>query len=141
DRVNIGGQSIYQDSVRVNYFGLGSDSDLAARSGYRLRAFDTSAFVSANLRPLVLTGRFGSLAGIRISDMAGFDVEYPNTLAAFTSQTAPGLSHQPTFLYTEFSAAADYRNEPGHPTRGGQYQVTWARYLDREAGHESFDRY
>ncbi len=141
DRVTVGGQSTYQDSVRVNYFGLGADSDLAARSGYRLQAFDTSAFLAVDLRPFVLTARVGSLAGVQVGTMAGFDVDYPDTVSAFTDATAPGLDHQPAYLYSEVAVASDRRNEPGHPTRGGLYQVNWAHYADRDEEHHTFDRF
>ncbi len=140
-----GGQMLYQDAVRVNYYGLGAESDIAARSGYRLRTTDTSAFLSLNLNDVRLTGRLGSLAGLRVTDMAGFSVSYPNTRATFDNQSAPGIARQPAYVYTELGLAVDRRNEPGHPTSGGLYQVTAARYQDQDrepgGGLESFDRY
>ncbi len=55
--------------------------------------------------------------------------------------TAPGLTQQPAFLHGDVSIAADTRDHPGHPTRGGLYRVTAAGYSDRDYGKYSFRRY
>jgi outer membrane protein assembly factor BamA len=59
----------------------------------------------------------------------------------FSDDTAPGLSQQPAFLHGDVSVAADTRDYPGHPTRGGLYRVTAASYADRNYGKYSFRRY
>jgi hypothetical protein len=76
-----------------------------------------------------------------LSTMTGWSVTYPNTLAVFSDDTAPGLSQQPAFLHGDVSVAADTRDYPGHPTRGGLYRVTAASYADRNYGRYSFRRY
>jgi hypothetical protein len=141
ERVNVGAQTLYMDSVRVDYFGLGSDTLVAQRSGYRLQDIDTSGFVSVKVDPFIFTVRGGLLAGLRVGNMAGFDAPYPNTRLVYDEVTAPGITRQPAFAYTELSVAVDRRDNPGHPTRGGLYQGTWAHYDDRDATRETFDRY
>jgi outer membrane protein assembly factor BamA len=142
DKVLVGAQAIYQDMVRVNYFGLGNDSLESDRSGYRLD--ETDVFGYATVRPkswLSLNGRFGWVHTPELSTMTGWSVSYPNTLDAFTDATAPGLTQQPSFLHGDVSVAADTRNFPGHPTRGGLYRFTAASYSDRDFGQFSFRRY
>jgi len=141
ERISVGAQTAYQDSVRVNYFGLGPDTSIGQRTGYRLQDLDTSGFIEAKADPLIFTARVGVLAGVRVGDMAGFDTPYPNTTLLFNEATAPGIDHQPAFAYAEISVAADRRNAPGHPTRGGLYQATWAHYDDRDTTLQTFDRY
>jgi hypothetical protein len=142
DRVTVGAQAIYQDLVRVNYFGLGNDSFESNRSGYRLD--DTDVFGYGTVRPkswLSFNGRFGWVHRPELSTMTGWSTSYPNTLDVFTDATAPGLTQQPAFLHGDASVAADTRNFPGHPTRGGLYRFTAASYSDRDFGKFSFRRY
>jgi outer membrane protein assembly factor BamA len=68
-------------------------------------------------------------------------VPYRNTLDIFTDATAPGLSQQPAFWHGDGSVAIDTRNFAGHPTSGGLYRATVARYTDRTYGKYSFNRY
>lgn len=142
DHLSVGAQTIYQDLLQVNYFGLGNDSLSSDRSGYRLDETDVLGY--ATVRPnswLSFNGRFGWIHQPELSTMTGWSVGYPNTLDVFTDATAPGLSQQPSFLHSDVSVAADTRNSPGHPTRGGLYRVTAASYSDRDFGMYSFRRY
>jgi Omp85 superfamily domain len=142
DHLSVGAQTIYQDLLQVNYFGLGNDSLSSNRSGYRLDETDVLGY--ATVRPnswLWFNGRFGWIHQPELSTMTGWSVGYPNTLDAFTDATAPGLSQQPSFLHSDVSVAADTRNSRGHPTRGGLYRVTAASYSDRDFGIYSFRRY
>jgi hypothetical protein len=143
DHLALGSQVIYQDVLRVNYFGLGNDSLKSDRSGYRLN--ETNVLGYATVRTpapwLSLTGRFGWIHRPDLSTMTGRSVNYPNTLDIFSNAGAPGLTEQPSFLHGDVSVVADARNHPGHPTRGGLYRVTAASYADRDLGKYSFRRY
>jgi hypothetical protein len=142
DHLTLGSQVIYQDLLQVNYFGLGNDSLLANRSGYRLDETDVLGYGTLRTTPwLTLSGRFGWIHQAELSTMTGWNVGYPNTLAVFSNATAPGLTEQPAFLHGDVSVAADTRNYPGHPTSGGLYRVTAASYADRNYGTYSFRRY
>jgi hypothetical protein len=142
DHLTVGSQVIYQDMLQVNYFGLGNDSLKSNRSGYRLDETDVLGYATARTTPwLSLTGRFGWIHQAELSTMTGWTVGYPNTLSIFSDATAPGLTQQPAFLHGDVSLAADTRDYPGHPTRGGLYRVTAASYADRTYDKYSFRRY
>jgi hypothetical protein len=142
DHLTVGSQVIYQDLLQVNYFGLGNDSLKSNRSGYRLDETDVLGYATVRTTPwLSVSGRFGRIHQAELSTMTGWSVTYPNTLSVFSDATAPGLSQQPAFLHGDVSLAADTRDYPGHPTRGGLYRVTAASYADRTDGKYSFRRY
>jgi Omp85 superfamily domain len=143
DHLSVGAQTMYQDMLQVDYFGLGNNSLQSNRSGYRLD--ETDAFGYATWRPgpawFSINGRFGWIHQAELSTMTGWSVSYPNTLQVFTDTTAPGLTQQPAFLHGDVSVAADTRNHAGHPTSGGFYRATFASYSDRSFGKYSFERY
>ena len=142
DKLAVGAQVIYQDLVRVNYYGLGEHSLEADRSGYRLHGSDTLAYATVKPnRILSVTGRFGWLPKVNVEGMTGRAASFPNTLAIFSDSTAPGLTEQAAFLHGDVAIAADTRDNQGHPTSGGFYRAGVASYTDRDAGQFSFRRY
>jgi hypothetical protein len=137
---SVGGQVTYQDSVRVNYFGLGPDTTVGNRSGYRLRSTDVLTFGSWSRGRTTVAGRAGWLGGVRVGRMAGRDVDYPDVEDRFTDAGAPGLADQPPFLHADVSLGFHTRDPYAHPTRGGQYEASWAAYADRDGTNQSFSR-
>src|ERR1700730_7124398 len=111
DHLSVGAQAIYQDLLQVNYFGLGNNSLLANRSGYRLDETDVLGYATVRTTPwLSLSGRFGWIHQAELSTMTGWSVNYPNTQSVFSDATAPGLAPQPAFLHGDVSVAADTRD-------------------------------
>ena len=142
DHVLLGTQVIYQDLLRVNFFGVGNATSKSDRSGFRLKGTDILGYASVKVTPsLSLNGRFGSVQRIHVSAIAGRHVTYPSTVDVFSEATAPGLTQQPAYLHADVSAVVDTRNHAGHPTRGGLYRLTAANYSDRDSGKYSFRRY
>jgi hypothetical protein len=142
DRLSLGAQAMYQDLLRVNYFGLGGASLKSDRSGYRFNDADILGYATFRATSwFSVSGRFGWIPQPDLSTMAGQSVTYPNTIDLFTETSAPGIRIQPSFLHGDVSVAADWRDHPGHPTSGGLYRVTAASYSDRDAGTFSFRRY
>lgn len=142
NHLTLGAQALYQDLVRLDYFGLGSDSLKSRRSGYRLRESDVFGYVTVKATPwLSVIGRFGRIHQGDLDRKGGRKVAYPDTLDVFTDATAPGLARQPDFLHGDISLVADTRNHRGHPTDGGQYRVTVASYVDREFATYTSRRY
>jgi Omp85 superfamily domain len=141
-RLLVGMQGLYQDLLQVNYFGIGADSRVSDRSGYRFHNGDVSGYATARLTDrLSAGGRIGWILQPHLSTMTGRRAKFPNTSDLFSEASAPGLLTQPSFLHGELSVAADWRDHAGHPTRGGFYRASAARYLDRDAGSYSFRRY
>ena len=143
DRLSVGAQALYQDQVRVNYFGLGNDSFKSDRSGYRLNDTDVLGYATVRVATwLSMSGRLGWIHQPNLSTMTGRSVSYPNTIDRFAENGAPGIGTQPpSFLHGEISVAADSRDHAGHPTSGGLYRGAAAAYSDRDAGIYSFRRY
>jgi len=143
ERLSLGALAMYQDLLRVNYFGLGNDSFKSDRSGYRLNNTDVLGYATVRAATwLSVSGRFGWIHQPNLSTMTGRNVSYPNTIDRFTDSGAPGIGTQPpSFLHGDISVAADWRDHAGHPTSGGLYRAAAASYSDRDAGTSSFRRY
>jgi outer membrane protein assembly factor BamA len=143
DRLSVGAQVMYQDLLRVNYFGLGNDSFKSDRSGYRLNDTDVLGYAAVRAATwLSVSGRVGWIRQPNLSTMTGRSVSYPNTIDRFTENGAPGIrTPPPSFLHGDISVAADWRDHAGHPTSGGLYRAAAAAYSDRDAGTSSFRRY
>ena len=138
--VAFGGQVTYQDSVRLNYFGLGPDTALNDRAGYRLRSTDVFVFADWRRGRTSVSARAGQLTGVRVGAVAGRDVDYPNVTERFSDAEAPGLDRQPSFLHADVPLGFHTRDPNVHPTRGGQYEASWAVYADRGGVSQSFSR-
>jgi hypothetical protein len=137
---SLGAKVTYQDSVRLNYFGLGPQTAVEARSGYRLRSTDTLAYGAWTQGRTTVTASAGRLTAVRVGRVAGRDVDYPDVTDQFTEAEAPGLHAQPSFLHADVSLGFHTRDPNAHPTRGGQYEASWAVYSDRARTNQSFSR-
>jgi hypothetical protein len=140
DHITLGAQNMFRDAVAVNYYGLGNDSLLANRSGYRLQTNDASVYASVSARALSLKIRGGWLEPVTVLSMER-KTTYPNTLAVFSEQNTPGLTGRPRFLRGDLTLSVDTRDSVGHATRGGFYQATWSVYADQSTGRNNFQRY
>ncbi len=141
-RLALGAAAVYQDSLQVNYFGLGADSLESDRTAYRLNDTDVFGYATARAtRWLSVSGRVGWIPRPTLSTATGPRVTLPNTLDRFSEGSAPGIHTQPAFLHGDVSITADWRDLPGHPTRGGLYRATAASYSDRDGGPYRFRRY
>jgi outer membrane protein assembly factor BamA len=76
-----------------------------------------------------------------------FERDRADAAAAFAGDPVFATETQPTFVTAEVSVAADSRDFPGHPLRGGVIHLSAARYSDRSTGagdprpSASFGRY
>jgi surface antigen Omp85-like protein len=142
DRVTLGAQTMYQDLLAIEYFGLGSDSLKSDRSAYRLNNFDVLGFATLRATPwLSVDARLGRIDRIDLSTPTGINVSVPGAIDRFDESTALGIGFQPPFVHGDVGIAADTRDTAGHPTRGGLYRASAAAYSDRESGPYSFQRY
>jgi outer membrane protein assembly factor BamA len=141
NHATLGFQAQWQDLTQVNYFGIGADSLGSQRSEYRLRETDLAGYgtVHAN-RWLSFGGRFGWVKQPTISSPAGpFDRGFPEALLVFPAD--PGVAEQTGLLHAGATVAADTRDHPSRPTRGGFYRATAQAYSDRDLHQFSFRRY
>jgi hypothetical protein len=141
NHLRFGIQDLYRDALQVNYFGLGNDSSLAARSGYRLQYNDATTYAALGGRGIWLQARAGLLQPLSVGAMRGREAPYPDTIALFSDRDAPGISNQPSFVHGELSLSVDTRDYPGHPTRGGFYELTTTAFVDEKTHRDTFMRY
>jgi len=66
---------------------------------------------------------------------------FPDTLRLFSDATAPGLANPPAFVHGDVGVALETFDRPGHPSRGGRYEINVAAYRDRDHDLFSFTRY
>lgn len=142
-RVMAGSQFRWQDLTQVTYFGEGEETLESTRSEYRLKSTNVVGYVT--LKPvqwLSVGGRIGWLDAPSILPPTGsFTRGNPSTEEVFPDDAAYSVATQPAFVHGDLSVAADTRDHRSHPTRGGLYRASWARYADRDAGTFSFRRY
>ena len=135
---SVGAGVLYQDALQVNYFGLGHETALDDRSGYRLQSTDIEGHAAMTRGPFTLRGRLGWIPQLAVRTMAGRRPDYPDTHDLFTDDTAPGLDAQPSFAHADLLATYDVRDVPGHPSSGGAYTVSLSHYRDLDLAQYSF---
>jgi Omp85 superfamily domain len=142
-RVAIGTQLLWQDLTQVNYFGNGPDSSVDERSEYRLKTTDVIGYGSYRpTRWLTVAATAGRLDGPTLAAPTGpFDRGYPDARVTFAHDPAFALDRQPSFAHGRVSIAADTRDYPDHPSRGGVYEAAVTRYSDLDLNTFSFNRY
>ncbi len=139
---SFGTTALYQDALQVNFFGVGNNTDVTDRSGYRLQSFDLDGHTAYTRGRITLQARAGWMPTIAVRPMAGrVPDNYPDVGVAFTDATAPGLSSQPSFLHADASATFDTRDQPGYARSGGIYSAAMAQYSDRDTGRFSFQSF
>jgi hypothetical protein len=128
ESVTIGAQAMYQDLMEVDYFGVGAQSVRSDRRSYRLRNTDVLGYVT--IRParwLSVDGRLGWIdAALTAAGASGAAVRD----AVFADGAGRSLSIAPSFVHADVSISADWRDQMGHPTRGGLYRASAATYAD-----------
>lgn len=119
------------------FFGPGRGSPERTRTNFALRGTAAQGSAGIRIRRWLTAG--GALEYLSPRIGRGTDRRFPSTDVVFTEAGAPGLSLQPDFLRGEaFVAAAT--TDSGDPTRGGRYQLSYARYADRDLDRYSFGR-
>jgi hypothetical protein len=130
----------FEDFPQEDFFGIGPDSSVDARTSYD---FDSSDFsVLGIVKPM----RWVSL-GTRLGYMSpeigpGADRNFPSIESLFSDVEAFGLIEQPNFVHTTFFADIDYRDERGRPRSGGFYHAAFGIWDDRTLqryDHRRFD--
>ncbi len=143
DHLVLGSQVRWSDLTQITYFGAGPDTLETQRSDYRLQTTDTVFYATVPQNQVVsLTGGVGWLARPGISSSTGpFDRDLPDTANLFSSEPGVRRARQPRFFHGDLALAADTRDEPRHPSRGGLYRAAWGGFRDLEDGAFTFDRY
>jgi hypothetical protein len=120
------------------FFGTGRHSLRTDESVFtlqrRVAGLETTLAATRWLR---LTG------GARLATMAagtGTAPGVPGIAARFDTGGLPGFGTPTAFSILSLGVAADRRDVPGNPRRGGRYAVRVDRYVDRSVSRASFNR-
>jgi outer membrane protein assembly factor BamA len=128
----------YQDFPQEDFFGLGVNTPLEARTNYALTSHDVSAVGIFHVMPWM---RVGAQAGFFMPSIdRGTDKRFPSTELLFTDVQAPGLEAQPDFLHGTVFGEIDYRDAPGNPKSGGFYRLSFGNWDDRDLEQFDFHR-
>lgn len=128
----------YRDLPEEDFFGLGPESALLARSDYWLRERVTS--VTAGLARRNLT--VGVTSSYLANDVrAGIDDEMPSSTVTFSPADVPGLAGRPRFVTGGTFVRFQTRDRAINEQDGGEYLATFTRHDDRGTGRFSFDRW
>jgi hypothetical protein len=139
DRLEAVGYARTRSMKRLNFFGVGADSEVADRTSFTLR--DPLVGVVASTRMAR-----GLSVGGRVEQMwpavdSGEDPRYPTIEQRFTDADAPGLSEQPRFgRYEAFVEAAVPPSDGRSFNQGGVYRVSYDVYDDQELDQFDFER-
>jgi hypothetical protein len=139
DRLELGVEGVYRKHPQEDFYGLGVDTTRDMRVNYLFKGTDIQG--RAVYRPIAFVEvgtRFGALT---TSVGPGEDDRYPSIETLFGDATAPGLLLQPDYRYGEAFAAFDNRDEPGNARAGGNYEIAWRQYSDRDLDRYSFRRF
>jgi hypothetical protein len=141
---NLGGKPIdvsafgqYYEFPQEDYFGPGMDSLESNRTNYRLDMIETGAAV--HWKP----GRLDLSAGTSYLNPRlgrGTDSRFASTEDLFDPATTPGLGTETDFVKVQGSAAFDWRDNESYPHAGGRYELTTAKFDDRDLGQFDFRR-
>jgi hypothetical protein len=133
DLLGVGG---WRDATQVNFYGVGGDTSVDAKSNFRMQ----QAYAGGLLR-----GRPGGSTildvGLQYENyalMSGAGAS-PSIEDVYTATTAPGLGDSPSFLRMIATGGLDTRPSPGYARHGGLYALTYESYLDPDDTY-TFDR-
>jgi len=142
-RLAAGVEGLWQNSLQVNYFGLGVDSSEDLHSQYRLQTMNVVTY--ARYRPLpwlAVSSQVGWLDRPSVSSPTGpfRSDDVSDAQATFPGDPAMTIPVQPRFFHGGMAITADTRDFPDHPTRGSLYHASAGAYVADERRY-SFQRY
>src|SRR5688572_25183735 len=139
ERVELWTNYRFEDFPQEDFFGMGPDSSLDARTSYD---FDSSEVTVLGLVKPLRWLHLGTQLGYMSPEIGpGTDRNFPSIETMFTDGGAPGLAAQPNFLHTTFFTDVDYRDQRGRPRDGGFYHVSFGIWDDRTLQQYDFRRF
>lgn len=118
----------YFNYPSLDYYGPGPNSKKTGRSDYRVE--NTSFNVRAGFRPFAHL-RLGVSGGyLAVNVGPGAEERFISTGEQYTEATTPGINRQSTFVRGGPFVQFDYRDNPGDPHSGGNYEADYIYYDD-----------
>ncbi len=123
--------------ARVDFYGLGPDSELDNRTSFRLE--DTAFNGRAAFKPFGRYVRAGFQGGLlNVNTGAGQRANVPSTEELFSGDTVPGLVDQTGFLRGGPFIELDFRDDPGGPRAGSYFSAAYTMFDDRNLQRHDF---
>ncbi len=132
-RLRLEGSTRWWDYTQEDYFGLG-ESSRSDRTSYRYVALGVNAVAHYRLVPWLTFGGEGGY--LRPDIRSGTDARFPSTEEVFTDEEAPGLTRQPTLVYTRASVDLDFRDQPGNTRSGSRVYLQVGTGRDQDPSRE-----
>jgi hypothetical protein len=129
-RVDLHGVAGWRDATQVSFFGLGGDTTTDDQSNFRMK----QAYAGGVARAAG-PGRTVFDFGLFYEDytLASGTGSTPSIENAYTSETAPGLGVDPTYLHMKWTGGLDTRYPgAGYARRGGLYALSYDGYFDTD---------
>jgi len=128
-----------RDLPQLGFFGLGSSSDLADHSNFRLR--DGVAGLLGSVRPAEWLTVGVRVEGLWPSVRPGRSSRFPSIEARFDESEVPGLTAQPHQLRSQAWVDIVIPPAAGEALhQGARYRIAYAMYSDQELDRFSFRR-
>jgi hypothetical protein len=138
-RVRLEAYARKRDLPELGFFGLGTESDLADHSNFRLR--DGTVGLLGSVRPVEWLTVGARVEGLWPSVRPGRSSRFPSIETRFDESEVPGLTAQPHLVrsqaWVEF-VIPPAAGEAIH--QGARYRIAYASYSDRELDRFSFRR-
>jgi hypothetical protein len=136
-RFSFGSRLGWRDATQVGYYGLGTNTQQEARANFRFQ--ESYLDGHAIFKPVRWVPLKGSVAYEHFNTTQGQGLA-PSIETRYTSQSAPGLGADPTYLHSQLSAGIDWRQAADYTRKGGLYQATFHDYRNKNGGVFSFQR-
>lgn len=137
ERLELGVETAYRHHPQEDFYGLGFATTRGNRVSFRFRAPEVQTRAIVKPRDWLQGGV--RLGWMNVSVGSGTDDRYPSIEERFTDASAPGLTAQPAFRYTDLFATIDTRDQPGNAREGTYLGALWRRYHDLDLGRYDFD--
>ena len=136
-RLSFGTRVGWRDATQVGYYGTGIQSSPDDLSRFRFQqTYADGHFV---FRPLSWMPIKGSVGFEHWNTLEGQGSD-PSIETRYTSETAPGLSANPSYVHSQLGVGIDWRQSPGYTRRGGLYQAIIHDYHNTNGGTYSFQQ-
>ena len=136
ERFEIGVEAAYRHHPQEDFYGQGSGTVRGSRVSFRFHAPEIQA--RAVVKPREWLNAGVRLGRMNVSVGPGTDSRFPSIEERFDDTTAPGLTLQPDYAYTDLFATLDTRDQPGNARDGVYVGARWRRYDDLDVGRYDF---
>jgi outer membrane protein assembly factor BamA len=135
--MRVRGRMLYLDAPKVNFFGLGNDSNQDDKTTFRITPFEMGAMYHWMPRHWLTVGGGGDY----IVNDTGSGKTDPSIEDVFTPDEVPGLLADPNYLVGRAFVEVDTREHRGYATVGTRLRADLSAFGDRDDSGYSFRRF